>query len=600
MPRTHAQQFANETLPRALYADPLGFMRSLAADPHVLEPLWEQAGAELAPIARVPASAFTTRIARRELFITAVITPPLPRESEDPALIVIVGRGDGVEKMTTVAYYALELVLDARTGTPRFRLVSRDRLGGVEATWRDGPLPDPVWVVDQVYEVYAGRPLEPHAGVPELPSWYWWHALGGADAVRVFAEATSDERRFEAIVRMPILLLPELADIAEQDTARHLRALRRYVKPATWEAAIERVASSTTGSVPANILRAIALIEDAMATEVLARERGGELETALRGKLALLGVDADENMARIAQIAESARAPRIARGTDAPPIATEDPLWRPLFLDETDLPQCGRAELVEWSEPTFVEHGGLRAGVVAWGADEQSALAHVVDVRLVFRTAAGAAAFIAAGAAALSEGLPPVTAPRLGDDALAFGGDQTQIIVVRVGRVVAGLRAREGAYAASARQILHAAMLHPLAAKIVQRARRGIASYWLDVASPSNVVRKLFASPGYDAARLLAQYPLLAHAELPNALVTLGDEYTPVARALASFQAQLRAHRWETYREAMLALVRMLLSTDMGDPRVNAAHAHEIVTELRYLDTDPVWLQLDAECRMRE
>ncbi len=74
---------------------------------------------------------------------------------------------------------------------------------------------------------------------------------------------------------------------------------------------------------------------------------------------------------------------------------------------------------------------------------------------------------------------------------------------------------------------------------------------------------------------------------------------TPRPRALASFQAQLRAHRWNAYRAAMLALVRALLATDMGDPRVNVAHAHEIVTELRYLDGDPVWTQLDAACRAR-
>lgn len=109
----------------------------------------------------------------------------------------------------------------------------------------------------------------------------------------------------------------------------------------------------------------------------------------------------------------------------------------------------------------------------------------------------------------------------------------------------------------------------------------------------------LVHSPGYDAARLITQYPLLAHADLPAAITHLGDQYMPVARALASFQAQTRAHQWVSYRDAMLALVRVLLASDLGDPRVNAAHAHEIVCELRPMDPDPIWMQLDAECRAR-
>jgi hypothetical protein len=604
MHRTHAQQFANETLPRTVFADPLAVMRLIADDaPRAFAALWEQAGAELAPIARVPGSAITARITRRGLFVTAVITPPIPRATADAALIAIVGRGDGALKMSTVAYYVLELGLDAATGTPRFTLISRTRVGAIETTWRDGPLPDPSWLVDHVFEVYSGRALQPHAGVPELPSWYWWYALGGADAIRVVAEATTDEKRFAAITRAPVLLLPEIADVGEllddAATARRLRELRRFVNAATWEAAIERLASASTGSAPANVLRAIALIDDAVTTRVLARQRADELEATLRAKLAVLGVDASENIARAEQLAASARVPRIARGSEPPPIATEDPMWRPLFLDDADLPQCARGEQSEWSEPTFLAHGGVRAGCTTWRGDDRSALAQVVDARLVFRTAAGAAAFVGAVAPALGDGLPAVAVHAFGDDTLAFGGDRTQIVVVRVGRVVARLHVQEGAYAATARQILHAATLHPLVAKIVQRVRRGLASYWLDVASPTNAVPALFHSPGYDAARLLAQYPLLAYAELPSAMLALGEQYAPAASALASFQAQLRAHRWATYREAMLALVRALLASDMGNPHVNAAHAHEIVAELRYLDADPIWMQLDAECRAR-
>jgi hypothetical protein len=45
--------------------------------------------------------------------------------------------------------------------------------------------------------------------------------------------------------------------------------------------------------------------------------------------------------------------------------------------------------------------------------------------------------------------------------------------------------------------------------------------------------------------------------------------------------------------------VRTLLDDRTSDPRVNAAHAHAIVDEIRRLDSDPIWIQLAAECRTR-
>ena len=40
-------------------------------------------------------------------------------------------------------------------------------------------------------------------------------------------------------------------------------------------------------------------------------------------------------------------------------------------------------------------------------------------------------------------------------------------------------------------------------------------------------------------------------------------------------------------------------SADVGDPRVNVTYAHEIALEMGQLDPDPIWAQLDAECRNR-
>ena len=284
----------------------------------------------------------------------------------------------------------------------------------------------------------------------------------------------------------------------------------------------------------------------------------------------------------------------------------EDPMWLPLFLDETELQGmvcAGLDESLALHDPTFFSCAGLRAGSAVWTGDETSALAHVIDSRFVFRTATAAARYMHEAGPLLADIFVPVPTPQIGDDTRAYEGEangrRVQVLVMRIGRVIARLQGSEGGYAASQRQILHAAVLQPLGGRIVRRVRDAQARYWLAVAQPSNTVAHLLHSPGYDAARLLDRCPMLAHAELPNAMLVLGDKYEAVARALANFQAQLRAHRWQTYRAAMLALGRMLLESDMGDPLVNAAYAYEIAAEMANLDGDPVWVQLAADCQAR-
>jgi hypothetical protein len=420
--------------------------------------------------------------------------------------------------------------------------------------------------------------------------------------------------------RNPVLLMPEIADAAEayvgSKPARRLRELRPYLRrdpslTAAWQALVDRLWSTRNIS---HTLRALPLIAEAGQHGAFSRAHAYEQEAIVRSLLAALGVDPHENHQRALQLhaasrdaAAAERAPRAARGSAPPPISAEDPVWKPLFLDESELPHAARTtgdESFSSADATFLSYGGIRAGYAAWRGDERSPLAHLVDARWVFRTAAAAAQFLRAPAmaAVFSDGLPPQVAPSFGDDTLAFGSDtgqRTQVIVVRVGRVIARLQATEGAYALSCRQILHSTSLHPLAQRMVQRARQGLAAYWLAVAYPTNAVPALVHAHGHNASGLLEQYPLLAHADLPAALATLGDTYVPVARSLASFQVQLRAHRWEAYRDAMRALVRSLLDSEMGDPRVNVSYAYDIVCELRCLDPDPVWNQLDAECRAR-
>ncbi len=625
MGRSHAQLFANQVLPRAVFANGLEFTKAIAiGDTATLfVPLWEQAGAELAPLHRAPNTGFTATVERRGLYTIAIITPPPPRESGDPAAIAIIGRGDGITKLSTIAYYVLELHLDATLG-PRFTIVSRTGLDERGMICGEGPFPDHRWLKQHAFELYAGRTPAAHVGVPELPVWYWWFTFDGAAAIRTFGEAHDTVDRFEAVRKAPMLLLPEIADAAEiyigGPAARTLRDLRPHLRretslATTWTTAAQRLANTVAGNPAANATRAVPLIAEAVQYGALTRAQGYELEASVRARLAALGVETQQNYLLSEQLfaaARNAEQARLARGSVAPPINTEDPVWKPLFLDEGEISRDhSRAESDEAfsaMDPMFLSHGGLRAGYAAWASDEYSAMARVIDARWVFRTSSAAVYFMRATMAGMSDGLPMLPTPALGDDVVAFGGEivgsdnmvrRSHVIIVRVGRVVARLQATEGAYAAACRNILHAQMLQPIAHKIVQRAHRGLAAYWLAVVYPTNAVPALVHSPGHDAARLLQKYPLLGLGDLPAAIATMGDQYGPVARSLASFQAQVRAHRWQTYRESMLALARSLLTTDMGDPRVNAAHAHEIVSELRYLDPDPIWLQLDAECRAR-
>ena len=622
MGRTHSQQFANQTLRRAVLAEPLTFMRAIANGDTAaaLARPWKKAILELDPSAQVPANGCSATLLQRGRYAIAIVTLPAPREPGDPALIAIVGRGDGITKISTLAYYVLELDCDRSSGAPRFGVTSfiaedeRVRCG-------EGPLPDVRWFADHVFATYTGQPPSSPPGTPDLPSWYWWLAFDGTSALHALAQARDDAECFEIVRKAPILLLPDIADAAEgygaEAAARRLRELRRAIcrdasMATAWQAIVDRLASSTMGSQRANIMRALTLIADAAGHGALTEAQGYELEAATRSKLVALGVDPEQNHARVEQLYAAARAiqqpRRVARGSTPPPLHAGDPVWEPLFLDETDLPGCTRAQREEVppsGDPTFVGHGGLRAAHAVWSGSEWTPMARIIDSRWVFRSASDAHHLLRAMAPALGDGLPSLAAPQLGDDTLAFGdsdtasGRRTQVIVVRVGRVIARVQAVEGTQAAQARQILHAALLQPLAGKLVQRARKALASYWLAVVYPTNAVAALVHSPGYDAARLLTQYPLLAHADLPAAIMHLGDQYTPVARALASFQAQIRAHRWASYRDAMLALIRVLLACDLGDPRVNAAHAHEIVCELHSMDPDPIWIQLDTECRAR-
>lgn len=652
MGRTHAQQFANVVLAGRVYADPLGSVRALATDAGgMLTALWEEAAAELPPIARMPAAGLAATVEPVGRYAIAVITLPPPRDANDPVLVAVTGRGDGTTKLSTLAYSTLELS-SLGPGTPTFGIYSLSS-PDMRARTADGPLPDPRWFAEHAMELYSGRLPGPNTGVPTLPFWYWWFAFDGASAFRLFNMARDDADRFEAVRKAPILLMPEITMAIETYSgtayANKLREVRPFITrdkamSDAWKAAINLIARAKYAPPATTIPLALPLVTEAREGGALSNVEGWEIEANLRAGLAGLGIDAHANAVRAHELhaaAQEALAPRARRGSMMP-AQVEDPMGNALFLDETDLPDHQPIEHNDTFasiDPTFLAHGGLRARYVIWTGGEWSAMSRIIDARWVFRTPGAAAHFMTVMAPAFGEGAPPLPAPKVGDQALAYGDDsghvrRTHIIAVRMGRVVLRLKAIEGADAVASRQMLHAHLLYPLAGKATVRAHTAQLRYWLALEYPTNSIGALVHTPGQDVARLLPKYPLLAFGEIPDGIRLRGedkraeleedlaktlalegdarkreaatqavakelDKFKTAADTLANFQAQLRAHRYSAYRDAMLALVRTLLASDMCNSRVNAAYAHEIVSELAHIDRDPVWAELDAVCRSR-
>ncbi len=652
MGRTHAQQFANVLLPGRVYADPYGTVQKIVADPvGVLTAMWDEAGSELPPIARVPAAGLAATVQPVGRYAIAIITLPPPRGAGDPVLVGVAGRGDGTNKLSTIAYSTLELST-VGPGTPTFGIYSVSS-ADMRARTADGPLPDPRWFAEHAMELYSGRLPGANTGIPTVPFWYWWFAFDGAEAFRFFNMGRDEAERFEAVRKAPILLMPEITTAIETYSGTAYANKLRELRPTmtrdksmadAWKAVINKIASNKHAPMATNIPLALPLVTEAREGGALSTAEAYEIEANLCATLAGLGIDAHQNAARAHELHAAAQellAPRSRRGSMTP-AHVEDPMGKALFLDQSDLPDHQAIEHNDnfaAVDPTFLSHGGLRAGYVTWASGEWAAMAQIIDARWVFRTPGAAAHFMHVLAPAFGEGFPSLPAPKVGDQVLAYGEDsglvrRTQIIAVRIGRVVIRLKATEGAEAAASRQMLHAHLLYPLAGKATIRAHTAQLRYWLAVEYPTNSIAALVHTQGQDVGRLLTKYPLLAFGEIPDAIRLRGedrraeldedlaktlaiegdpkkreaatlaaakevDKFKSAADTLANFQAQLRAHRWSSYRDAMLALVRALLSTDMGNPRVNAAAAHEIVSEVAHIDRDPVWVELDAVCRQR-
>jgi hypothetical protein len=243
---------------------------------------------------------------------------------------------------------------------------------------------------------------------------------------------------------------------------------------------------------------------------------------------------------------------------------------------------------------------------VVWVGDERWPMWRIIDTRYLFPTADGAEKYLRRVMGLIGDGLPALPTPELADATIAFGGASpgripntrhaAQSIVVRVGRMIAKLYVAEGPSAPLTGHVLEQAMLVPLAQRIVARSQYMLARYWLNVGRGTDAATLFARSPN---PRLLAEYPILALPEFVNAMLTLGNGFMRSAQALWDLQTQLRGQQWQAHREATAALVRTLLDDSTSEPRVNAAQAVALVTEMRRLDADPIWAQLEAECRTR-
>jgi hypothetical protein len=296
---------------------------------------------------------------------------------------------------------------------------------------------------------------------------------------------------------------------------------------------------------------------------------------------------------------------RMARGSVAPQQRGNDPTWTSLFLDNAELPYfTKREEQAIVNDATFSFSGGTRAGYVAWIGQESWPMWHVVDTRWLFPTTDAADQYLRTVMPVIGDGLPTLHAPQLGDVALAFGGAEpghthgtryaAQCLVIRVGRLVMKLFVVEGPTACASGTPLDETAMLALAHRAIARAQWMLSRYWLTVGRGSDAATMFAQMPN---ARLFTEYPILALPEFPAAMATLGDAYAPHAQVLWQIQTQLRSQQWSVHRDATRALVRTLLDDRASDQRVNAAHAYALIHEMRKLDPDPMWAQLEAECR---
>jgi hypothetical protein len=636
---SHLYRFANEALPENVFDNPLAFSRGIANPlkaSGLLAAIWDRAGGRLAGADRVSREGMTTKIVRVDPFTIVHLQPPFARESGDPCTIVVVGKGDGENQFDDVKYFVVELTADGR-----FALVERKQHEEHAANLGEAP-PDVSGILEVCIERAHGREPSPRDRVGTIAPWYWWHVCRGPEVMRAFAN-TPEHEAWGAIHQHPILLLPELVESARLAGGFNDRAigglaqmhasLRGTPHFAPFQRLLATALASARGGNPrVNIDRALAVLAEARASASGADlGRAASEEAGLRTRLAQMGIEPRRNYERARELYEAARkepAEQADRERDErderavatalaslapPPAATTDPTWSMLFLDENELAGFQRREDRRDENPnpndrSFAELRGIGAGSVVWLGNEAWPMWRVIDTRWLFPSVANATAFADQMVAHAGEGLPSLPVPNIGDAARGWGGIQLgrggpgsryagQIVFFRVGRMVAKLFAAEGPAAPQAGQALAQSMLFPYAEAIVRRAQWALPRYWLGIARGTEAANVFVQTPPSAAVALLSQYPILALPEFPAAMATLGDAHAVAAQALWSLQSTFKTDY--SWRNVVKPLVRSLLDDRIGEPRVNAHAALALVLDMRRVDNDPAWAQLEAECRAR-
>ncbi len=624
-------RFANETLPALVFENPLSFARAVAHPRRggsVLVQAWERAGGGQAPLG------LKATVMKVDPYTVIHVEPPFAREVGDACAIVIVGRGDGQSELEDVRYFAMEIAADERSAALRFVVVARDADGTRSEVGE--AVVDVSAFVTQCVELATGSTPTPR-DARTIPAWYWWHVCRGDEAMGVFCEA-GEALAWQVIYQYPVLLLPELAVAAEHALGwsyaiEGLRQMHQSLRGTPQYAPFHRMlatalAHAESGSPRVNVGRALEVIVNVRNSVT---EFGADLgrtsacEAMIRARLAALGVDPQRNYEKAIELCETAHtlpATDADRAHDleleqrtraaldelpAAPVArgSGDLMWIALFLDHNELPGYQRRDERETTpgaiERAFVAHGGVTAGHTIWMGTDTAPVHRIVDARWMFPSAKAANAFLQAAATTTGDGLPSLPLAGIGDGGYAWGGHKSgraraQIMLFRVGRIVVKLAVTEGPKAHTVFQTLSQAMLVPFAETIVKRARWTLAQYWLGVGSGIEAANKFVQATPKAAGQLFAQYPILLLPEFPTAMASLGEEYRVAAEQLARAQASLK-NNWSAYRDAMRALVRVLLEERAGEPRVNADAALGLVVDHRRLDSDYSWAAVEAECR---
>jgi len=631
----HRYRFASQVLPTIVFSDPIAFAR---APEIVAQTAWERAGSLLAAAERERAVPIRARVIRAAPFTAIHLEPPFPREVGEACAIVVVGRGDGERELLDVRYLVLGLGVDTSTGAPRFVAVSHFAQGEPHTTVDDVP-PDVAGFIDHCVALAAGaRPARDPARSPQVAPWYWWHVARGVDAMRAFVTAPEHEA-WSVVNRCPILLLPEVVEAAEQvlgpsRATAGLREMQASLRGTAYFGPFHRLlatalASERGGSPRVNVERALVAIAEVRASINDPGEvgRATACEASLRAQLAALGIDPRRNYdaalalfaAARARPAEPADHQADERAVAAVRAALEvlakpgpsDPAWNALFLDDAELHGFHRTEdetpaTAPVEDRAYAQRGGVGTASTTWLGNEAAAVYRIADTRWLFPSVKAAAAFVQAILPHANEGLPPAPTPSLGDAAHAWGDprlargstarEARQVLVLRVGRLVAKLHVTEGPRAAKQFQALIAPMLVPYGEAIVRRARLALSRYWLAIARGLEAANRFVEAAPRGATQLFSQFPILLLPQFPTAMASLGESHRSAADRLHSLQASFKSN-WSAYRDALRALVRALLDERAGEPIVNADAALALVLDHRRVDSDYAWASIEAECR---